>query len=139
MNSPATLNFDKPSYDWTVFKNQQFSVSIHAWHSFEGFGWNVYANIFDTHPLHLDPQNAMDSLHLHGGATYDKYVTYEPSLGVKHDWQTVSKTLKIGSDYLHLYDDWAPACDPADGVPMQIQSDARELVEQLLARQAIPA
>jgi hypothetical protein len=132
------LKIDQPSYEWTVFMSKHFSVTVRAWQREDKFGWNVYANIFDCHPLHNDPEAAM-RLDFHGGATYDKYITYEPSQGIKYDFQKAQRVLKVGSDYMHLYDDWAEQCDPKDGIPMRIQNDARSLVDQLLAHQTVVA
>lgn len=132
------LNFETPAYEWMPFQNQQFCVSVRCWKRDDKFCWNVYACIYEGHPLHGDPEAAM-GLHLHGGATYDKYITTEPSQGIKYDWQKAYRTLKVGSDYQHLYDDWAAICDPSQGIPHQIQSDVRELVEQLLSLQQAKA
>jgi hemoglobin-like flavoprotein len=68
--------------------------------------WNVYANIFDSHPLfnifNNQTQKDIDELegYLHWGITYKREIT---SLQRLYDPDKV-KTVVIGSDYNHLHD-----------------------------------
>ena len=117
----------KPSYEWTIAQNKTFSVTVYAWHRGDDFGWNVYAHIFESHPLFNDVE-AAKALPFHGGCTYDHLLTDEPAGGIQYDWQKVDKTLKVGSDYQHYTDDCFMTCDPADGIPHSIEVDAVKLV-----------
>ena len=132
MSNEPKFNFDKPAYEWRVFGNNDFSVLVRAWGRTDGtWTWNIYANLFDSHPLHGEPARAKE-LPFHWGCTYDSYITTEPSEGIKYDFQKVGKVLKVGNDYAHYQDDWAMCSDPQDGIPYRIQSDVRILIAELL-------
>lgn len=120
----------KPSYTWTIEKSKTFTVTVHAWHRSDDFGWNVYATIFENHPLFNNVEAATE-LPFHGGCTYDHLLTDEPAGGINYNWQKVYKALKVGSDYQHYQDDFFMTCNPADGIPWQIQADAKKLVQAL--------
>lgn len=136
------LSTDKASTEWTVYQCDTFSVTVKSWKSknyeFErgmsyneyNHHWNVYANVSYTHELYKTPDLAK-SLPLHGGCTFDKHQTNQPIGGIQYDWQKVTNTLKVGSDYSHLYDHFEE-CDPKDGIPYSILNDAEELVNALL-------
>lgn len=133
------LKINKPSNEWVVFKNNYFSVVVKAWYqskigeeAFEvdPWCWNVYVNIFDTHPLFDNPKQAL-LLPLHGGVNFYEYITAEPAIQ-KWDWQKPYKYLKIGCDYAHLHDNYFMYYDPKDGIPGQIQQDCLDLVEILM-------
>lgn len=120
----------KPSYEWTIEKTRLFCVTVRAWSREDKFGWNVYANIFEEHPL-FNNVEAAKCLHFHGGCTYDQIITHAPAEGIKYDWQKEYKTLKVGSDYQHYMDEYFETCDPAYGIPSSVLYDAMQLVEQL--------
>lgn len=120
----------KPSYEWTIHQSKTFSVTVRSWHRHDGFGWNVYANIYDTHPMFGNVEWAMN-LPLHGGCTLDQLITIAPSQGIKYDWQREQKTLKVGSDYQHYGDEYFMHFDPLQGIPSSILRDANELVQCL--------
>lgn len=125
------LNFDNSAYEWIVYRDANFSVEVRSWGDLGKHHWNVYANIFDTHPFFNDIEKALD-LHFHGGVTYDQRISQSPAQGIRYDWQKEHIYLKVGSDYSHLYDDWFADQDPACGIPIEIQRDATTLVDQLL-------
>jgi len=125
------IQFNDPqkAIEWGIYKDRNFSVIVRGWKSGDEFKWNVYANIFDTHPLFGNVE-AMMSMPLHGGPTYDRVITQEPAGGIKYTWQKVEKMYKIGSDYQHYqdhYDDY----NYEDGIPPLIRNDAEELARFL--------
>jgi hypothetical protein len=136
------LAMDKVSVEWTVYQCDTFSVTVKSWktknYEFieKGYGsefrhhWNVYANIFHTHPIYETPELAKD-LPLHGGCTFDKQTISQPIGGIRYDWQKVSNTLKVGSDYSHYMDHFEDE-DPARGIPHEVFNDAEALVDALL-------
>lgn len=118
-----------PKVTWTLHKDRNFSVQVVSWHSGIGYHWNVYANIFDSHPLFKNAEG-VNSLPMHGGVTYDQLMT-NGHVEKKYDWQKESQYRVIGSDYAHLYDSYEE-CAPEDGIPTRILSDARELIAEML-------
>lgn len=128
------LNFEKKAIEWTVYSGKTFGVQVRGWNNHGRFAWNVYALIFEGHPLHQNPAGALD-LPLHCGATYNKRIVTSPANGEPTKWDKVSDVLKVGSDYAHLYDDHYEACAPSEGIPLQIQSDALQLAKCLEAMQ----
>lgn len=128
------LNFDHLAYEWTPIQGKTFTIQVRAWKFGESerdtWRWNVYALIFEEHPMFGKFEWA-DGLPMHGGVTYDKVITTEPAVK-KYEWQKTFKAMKYGSDYSHAYDEYFEACDPKDGIPYQIQNDVRELYEHLL-------
>lgn len=132
--------YDNPTYSWTPISTKTFSVEVKCW-KFEAdadeWRWNVYANIFNNHPLFSNPTAAIDSLAFHGGCTYDKIKTIEPAQGIRYDFERVYKTLVVGCDYSHYRDSYYELCDPKDGVPGSIMSDVAELIQQLSERDSI--
>ena len=125
------LNFENPAYEWLIYRNDNFTVQVRSWVDSNKHHWNVYANIFDTHPFFNEMTKVLD-LHFHGGVTYEQRITHTPAQGIKYSWQKSYETLKVGSDYAHLHDDWFATQDPIFGIPSEIKSDATQLVNQLL-------
>lgn len=127
------LNFDTPSYEWNVYRGKTFTVQVRCWRfpSEDKFTWNVYAYIYEKHPLFSQVEYAMDNLYFHAGATLEEMHTIAPALGIRYDWQRENRTLKLGSDYQHLHDNYFRECDPQYGIPYDIQRDAELLTEQL--------
>lgn len=127
------LKEPRKAIEWTIHHCRDFSVIVRGWtyESLDGVknNWNVYANIFDSHPL-FGNVNAMLSLPFHGGPTYEKLITTEPAQGIRYDFEKVAKTYKIGSDYAHYMDHYED--HPADaGIPPSVLFDANELVREL--------
>lgn len=139
------LTIGEPSHEWNVYADREtFCVSIKAWHrkgviglSDDEWTWNIYAHIYESHPLFSDPEKALNTLQFHWGATYEKFITVQEARGNKYDWQKDGKTLKIGNDYAHYEDDYFMACHPKDGIPLTIQQDALCLVGQLIGMKEI--
>ena len=145
-----TYNFENPAIEWTVYKDNNFSVVIRNWKTKTRYPdsdiqykqnpdsdgcyvvnrWNVYAHIFDTHRLFDKPETVMNAP-FHGGCNYEQKITFTPALGLRYDWQKEHTTYKFGCDYAHLYDSRFEEYDGKDGVPYEIQNDAKELVEWL--------
>lgn len=125
------LNFSNRASEWTVYKDENFCVQVRSWAgSTTEFNWNVYAYIYDSHPLFSDVSQAM-GLPFHGGATFDKFVTDVPARGLQYSWQKEMKCLKIGSDYSHYGDHRFTCCDPIYGIPNEIELDVGRLVSAL--------
>lgn len=125
------LKTDSPSYEWMVYKCKHFGVQVRAWPKSDGFGWNVYALIYDSHPLFNDVERAMN-LPFHNGATLDDRITQSPARGIRYDWQKTYQWLKVGSDYQHYQDEHFCEYDPAKGIPWEIKCDVMSLVGALL-------
>jgi hypothetical protein len=133
---------DRVSTEWTVYQCDTFSVTVKSWKSknyeyqTKGYGsefqhhWNVYGHVFDTHELYKTPELTKE-LPFHGGCTFDQHKTHQPIGGIRYDWQQVTNTLTVGSDYSHLYDHFEDF-DPKEGIPHSILEDAEELVNALL-------
>ncbi len=121
-------NFKKTK-QW-IAPGNGFSVEVQAWISIDGYIWNLYAHIFETHPIFEDNQ-AINNLPVHGGVSYDSESVNQPLGGVRYDWQKVSKVKKVGCDYNHLGDDYFTLCDGSEGMPTEIERDAKELFEFL--------
>ena len=131
--SEIQLTINEPAREWTVFTDRKnFSVQLRAWYNHDHWGWNLYALIFDTHPLHQNVEAALD-LPFHYGATYNKRIVTSPAQGIRYNFDRVSDVLKVGNDYAHYQDDWAMTSDPKDGIPGRIQEDAIMLAETLSA------
>lgn len=128
----AELTIKAPATEWTVYQGKTFSVQVRAWLTSE-WHWNVYALIFDGHPLHQNVDAAL-GLHFHWGVTYDKRIVTSPAQGVRYGWERVSDCLKIGSDYSHHGDNHEDD-DPKDGIPTMIRHDAGILAQELLDRE----
>ena len=127
------LNFDTPSYEWNVYLGKTFSVQVRGWKHPSGtdWSWNVYAFIYDTHPLFNDVKHAKDVLPFHWGTSLANIVTTAPAEGIQYEWQRESRVLKLGSDYQHYQDDYTE-CDPKDGIPWAIRNDSEALIHALL-------
>lgn len=125
------IQFQEPvkAVEWVIYKDRNFSVYVRGWKSGEEFKWNVYGCIFDTHPL-FGKVEAMKSMPLHGGPTYDRLIVAEPAEGIKYEWQRVEKSYKIGSDYSHAFDNYEES-SYEDGIPPMIRHDAEELAKYL--------
>ncbi len=130
--------------EYKIKQEKDFSVIVVGWNDLglgddfsihgsfvEKWHWNVYANIFQSHPLFDNRDKAMD-LPLHWGCTYDKIITTEPSKGVQNEYERVSKILKVGSDYAHCDDD-RNLPSAFLGIPDYIKNDADRLVQALEA------
>lgn len=132
------LTTDKPATEWTVYQGKTFSVQVRAWRGYsDEWKWNVYALIFDGHPLHQNVEAAL-GLHFHGGVTYDKRIVTSPAQGVRYEFEKISDCLKVGGDYMH-YGDYYEHADPKDGIPPNIYHDAQTLAQELLERAEIAA
>jgi hypothetical protein len=131
----AELTIKPPSSQWTVYQGKTFTVQIYAWHNGTEWKWNVYALIFDGHPLHQSVDAAL-GLPFHGGANLEKRIVTSPARGIRYDWEKISDCLKLGSDYAHD-GDYYEDCDPKNGIPPLIQWDAGELAQALLDRCAV--
>lgn len=123
------LKEPQKAVEWTIYKDSNFSVSVRGWKDSVEFKWNVYAHIFDTHPL-FGKVEVMMCIPLHGGPTYDRLLVSEPAGGIQYDWQRVERTYKIGSDYQHA-GDYYEECSYEDGIPPMIRHDAEELAKYL--------
>lgn len=135
------LNFEKMAYEWTPCQEKSFSITVRCWTREEvpnvlpsASVWNVYANIYDNHPMFGEPDRAKN-LPFHGGCTFDKFITTEfaRAEAERPEWMKTSRVLKVGSDYAHYGDDHFESYLPADGIPWDIQRDVEELAEVLAA------
>ena len=106
-----------------------FSVEVKVWKSMDKFIWNVYAHIFEKHPIFEDNQAIYDLPFY--GVSYDSESINQPLGGVRYDWQTVTKVKKVGCDYNHLGDNYLNRLDGSNGIPENIERDAKELFDFL--------
>jgi len=120
----------KAVIEFRIARNKDFSVVVKAWQHDSKWQWNVYANIFETHELFNDPVKAFDTLPFHGGCTFDQLVEHNNSNCTKYSRED-TKCLKLGSDYMHLHDNYDNHSSPFESIPYNILSDANELVEAL--------
>ena len=118
-------------YEFSVKSERSFAVIISAFRRGEAdsWKWNVYAHIGESHKLY-NKKECLD-LHFHGGPTFSEKIIYQKIDMYNFTKGEKSKIFKIGSDYMHLHDDYGDM-NPADGIPIQIQNDAAKLVEELL-------
>lgn len=127
---------DKIDYvmmEFVMASEVSYSVTAKAYNTKsnpEKWNWSVYAWIRKTHPLFDDPEKAIDKLSFNGGANLDNLITTEPARGIKYDWQTVVKCLKIGADYNHEWDSESKS-SPFDGLPTSVFNGAQELIKDL--------
>lgn len=123
----------KRTYGWYIAKEKTFTVEVKAWDKGYGdkknWGWNVYAYVYDTHPL-FSNNDALKNLPLHCGCTFDQLSITQP-LELEYDFQKVNHCKKVGSDYMHLYDEDMERSNPEYGIPYNVLGDAKELVEAL--------
>lgn len=126
----AELTIKEPSRQWTVYQGKTFTVQIYAWYSGGEWKWNVYALIFDGHPMHQKVEAAL-CLPFHGGVNYEKRIVTSPARDRGYAWEHVTDCLKLGCDYAHHYDNHEHD-DPADGIPSAIRWDAEGMAQALL-------
>jgi hypothetical protein len=119
----------KKAVEWVIHRTRDFSVIVRGWKSGDEFKWNVYAYVFDTHPL-FGKVEALMAMPFHGGPTYDRFFNSSPAAGIKYEWQKEDKYYKIGSDYSHCYDNYEND-SYEDGIPTMIRYDAQELAQHL--------
>lgn len=127
METPK-LNFAL-AREWIV-KAKTFGIQVRCWNLSGDWVWNMYALIYDNHPLFEDPERAYN-LGFHGGCTYDEKISSEPARGIRYDWQKLRSMLKVGCDYNHYGDEYFNQCSPEDGIPLGILLDAEALYKQL--------
>ncbi len=120
----------KASIEFKIAMEKTFSVTIKAWMNLDKWAYNVYANIFESHELFNKPDEAM-LLPLNGGCTYDQLKTSVPSTGIQYEWQREVKTLVVGSDYMHIHDEYDNHSSPFEHIPYKVLNDAKELAEAL--------
>lgn len=127
------FNFNKPAYEWNVISENNFLIQLRAWRSSDEWIWNVYAYIYEGHPLFAEEHREFVKygLPFHGGCTFDLIGTTQPLMGIKYTWQRESKYIKVGCDYNHYEDERFNSSDPREGVPWRIQEDVKELYEVL--------
>ena len=120
----------KATVEFWIAREQTHSVSAKAWHDGNKWNWNVYAYVFDNHPLY-ENNEALLNLPLHCGCTFDQIWTRQP-FEIKYDFQRVTNTKVVGSDYNHIYDNYDNHPSPFDsGVPYYVERDALELAAAL--------
>ena len=120
----------KKQHSWFI-KKSTFSIEVIAWEMNENHWiWNVYVYLFQDNKLFNDVESAKN-LPFHGGCTFDQFCTNEPACGIKYDWQKLDKSLKVGCDYSHLYDDYFNQCHPDDGIPAEIIIDVDRLIQAI--------
>lgn len=138
----SKMNFDDiPKTTWHVYKGENFGIEVVAWHretpSYEymefdesGWRWNVYAYIYNKHPIYSDIDSILD-LPFHGGVSYKERFQQEPMNGIQYDWQYAFDFIKVGSDYAHDGDTMFRFFAPTDGIPESIKFDVKCLVSAL--------
>jgi hypothetical protein len=123
------------SESW-MHKGKYFTVEIEHWQrkciddndfdkEFIGNFWNVYAHIFPKHPIFEELKN--DELFLdhgitgyfHCGLSYHKWIA---------DKNGEVEVKRLGSDYMHLHDNYKRVSDINQTPTMR---DAKDLIEYL--------
>ena len=122
------LNDMNCAVEWYVKRHKDFAVTAKAFTVGGKWYWNVYAYIYNTHPLFDKPSEAVEELPFHCGCTFDKIRTTVP--GVSGSPKT--ETLVLGSDYAHMDDSYDSRPSGFGGVPGHILHDANRLVTALL-------
>lgn len=130
------MNKDIEKYNAVItFKiksNDVFCVEIKSWLLGDKWMWNVYANIYEKHNLFNKPEEAFECLPFNGGCTFDRLITHEDSKANSYNRSPKQITLKLGSDYMHIHDDYDNHPSPFDFIPVNIINDANDLVKALL-------
>lgn len=119
----------KAVVEFRIAREKTFSVVVKAWQMDNKWQWNVYANIFDNHELFNNPEKAYE-LPFHGGCTFDQLIEHKNSNCTKYSCDD-SSCLKLGSDYMHLNDNYDNHSSPFESIPYNILRDAKELVAAL--------
>jgi hypothetical protein len=114
-----------------IAASKSFTVVVKAWLAMDKWQYNVYANIFENHPLFNDVEKAK-SLPFNCGCTYDSFKANSPTSN-DYEWQKETKALVVGSDYSHIHDNYDNHSSPFDSIPHEVLRDAKELVEALRA------
>lgn len=126
------MNFNEkpnPSCEFFFVRERTHSVSAKAWNHNGKWNWNVYAYIQPEHPKY-DNNEALMNLPFNGGCTYDAIRTIQP-FEIKYDFQKLSTTKIVGSDYNHIHDNYDNHPSPFECIPWQVLRDAKELAESL--------
>ena len=119
------------STKFNFYRGKDFMVEVVGWESpKDKWNWNVYAYIYESHKLFGDKDKCLE-LPFNCGATLEDKIKTSPAWGIKYDWQKETETIKLGSDYNHIYDSYDHHPSPADGIPANIYSDAKVLAEAL--------
>lgn len=125
------MEYSKTVSFW-VKKGKGYTVEVRCWPwSGTEWAWNVYAHVFPDHPLFENPNMLIDLAPLSGGCTLGQEKTIMPIGGVKYDWQKIEKSLTVGCDYKHIWDDDYSMFGPERGIPKKIEMDALELARWL--------
>lgn len=118
-----------------IAREKDYSVEVKAWVFAENeWAWNVYAHVFEGHPVYGDKDALMNQAPLHGGCTFDQEKVVQPIGGPTYDFQSIDKSMTVGSDYKHLGSPDLSQDDPKDGIPWIVENDAKELAEWLAAK-----
>lgn len=121
------MDYEKTVSFW-IKKGQKFTVEVRCWSwSATEWAWNVYAHVFEGHPMYDRPKELMERAPLSGGCTFDQEKTCMPIGGPKYDFQKISKSYTVGCDYKHIWDDDYSMRAPESGIPRKIEADAIEL------------
>lgn len=119
-------------HSFFLAREKTFSVEMICWSWPDGeWAWNVYAHVFEGHPLFSETDRLMTNAPLHGGCTFDQRVVRAPINGIKYEWQRETTTLTIGSDYKHCGSPDLSNYGPFDEIPWIVKRDAQELCEYL--------
>lgn len=115
----------QPSCEFFFVREKTHSVSAKAWNYNGKWNWNVYAYIQPEHPLYQNNE-ALMSLPFNGGCTYDAIRTIQP-FEIKYDFEKLSSTKIVGSDYNHIHDDYDGHPSPFERIPHKVLRDAQDL------------
>jgi hypothetical protein len=118
-----------PSCEFFFVRESTHSVSAKAWHYGGKWHWNVYAYVQPSHPKY-DDNEALQNLPFNGGCTYDAIRTVQP-FEIKYDFQSLTTTKIVGSDYAHIFDNYDHHPSPFERIPHEVLRDARELAQAL--------
>jgi hypothetical protein len=120
-NYTVTISF------W-IDRQQTYDVEVKAWFS-EGmklWHWNIYARIYENHPLFNKPEILKEEWPINCDISYSYLITTTPAFGIIYNRERIHNIYKLGCDY----DSYAVSnnsISPFEKIPDYVKRDAVEL------------